>query len=122
MEFVNSKLTGADFVNANLSHTLFEACEGKYGNFNFCGMKEVDFLSSNLTESDFFECSFKEVRFSTCQLDSSNFAETDLKGIDLSTCTYKRIEVSLPKITGCIVSKEQAIGFARVLGLQIKEE
>lgn len=121
-EVMDSKLTGVDFANANLSHALFESCDGKYGNFSFSGMKEVDFFNCNLTDSDFFECLFKEVRFSTCKLDNSNFSETDLRGIDLSTSTYERIEVSLPKIVGCIVSKEQAIGFARVLGLTIKEE
>lgn len=121
-EVMDSKLTGADFANANLSHTLFETCDGKYGNFSFSRFKEVEFLNCNLTDNDFYECILKEIRFSTCKLDGINFAETDLGGVDLSTSRYEHIEVSLPKIVGCIVSKEQAIGFARILGLSIKEE
>ena len=104
-----------------LRHTLFDECEGRYSNFSFSGMKEVDYANSNLADSDFYECTFKEVRFSKCKMDNINFSETDLKGVDLSDSTYERIEVTLPNIAGCIVSKEQAIGFARVLGLTVKE-
>ena len=55
-------------------------------------------------------------------MDNVNLSETDLKGIDLSDSTYERIEVSLPKLAGCIVSREQAIGFAQVLGLTVNED
>lgn len=48
-----------------------------------------------------------------------NFTETDLKGIDLSTNQYDAIEVSLNKIVGCTVSKEQAVAFSRMLGLTV---
>ena len=53
-------------------------------------------------------------------MDNINFSETDLKGMDLSDSTYERIEVTLPKIAGCIVSREQAIGFARVSWINSK--
>lgn len=121
-ELINSKLTGADFANARLGHTLFNDCDGRYSNFSFSVMKEVEFTECSLVDSDLYECTFKNVAFQRCKLDNSNFSETDLKGIDLSDSTYERIEVTLPKLAGCIVSKEQAIGFARVLGLSVKEE
>lgn len=121
-EIVNSKLTGADFANAKLGHTLFKECDGRYSNFSFSGMKEVEFAECNLTDADIYESSFNNVQFKVCKLDNINFTETDLKGIDLSDSTYDRIEVTLPKIAGCIVSKDQAIGFARVLGLSVIEE
>ena len=85
-------------------------------------MKEVDFVACNLTDGDFYECGFKAVRFSVCKMDSINLSETDLKGVDLSDSTYGQIEVTLTKLAGCIVSKEQAIGFARVLGLSVNED
>ncbi|MFJ7935077.1 pentapeptide repeat-containing protein [Sporosarcina sp. NPDC096371] len=121
-EVVNSKLTGTDFANAKVSHTLFDECDGRYINFSFSGMKEVEFRNCNLVDGDLYECAFKEVRFKMCKMDNMNLSETDLNGIDLSDSTYDRIEVTLPKMAGCIVSKEQAIGFARVLGLSVKEE
>lgn len=121
-EFINSKVTGTDFANAKIGHTLFDACDGKYSNFSFSGMREVEFKDSNLTDAEFYECKFKDVRFLTCKMDDVNFGETELNGVDLSSNTYGRIEVTLPKLSGCIVSKDQAIGFARILGLTVKEE
>ena len=48
-------------------------------------------------------------------------SQTALKGIDLSSNTYEQLTVSLEKLTECTVSTEQAIGFAKSLGLVIKE-
>lgn len=121
-EIVNSKLTGVDMANSNLGHLLIKDSDARYANFNFSGMKEVEFAGCNLEDSDFYECDFKQVRFEKCKLDDSNFSETDLDGIDLSTNTYERIEVTVPKIAGCIVSTEQALGFARALGLTVRDE
>ncbi|CAM3235827.1 pentapeptide repeat-containing protein [Filibacter tadaridae] len=121
-EIVNSKLTGTDFANSSMGHTLVSECDGRYMNFSFSRMKEVEFSTCNLTDSEFYECTFKGVRFKLCKMDNINFMETELNGVDLSESTYDRIEVTLPKIAGCIVSTDQAIGFARVLGLSVKEE
>ena len=45
----------------------------------------------------------------------------DLKGMDLSTNTYEQLTVTMEKLADCTVSNEQAIGFAKSLGLIIKE-
>lgn len=121
-EFRSSKLTGANMANSTIGHVLVKDCDVRYANFNFAEMKEVEFADSNLVDSDFYECQFKQVRFEKCKLDNANFLETDLDGVDLSDNTYERIEVTLPKIAGCIVSTEQALGFARALGLTVKEK
>lgn len=121
-EIVNSKLTGVDMANSNHGHLLIDNCDVRYANFNFSSLKEVEFVESSLEDSDFYECTFKQVRFKKCKLNNVNFSETELDGVDLSDNTYERIEVTLPKIAGCIVSKEQAVGFARVLGLTVNEE
>lgn len=121
-EIINSKLTGADMANTNLGHLLMKESDIRYANFNFSEMKEVEYAGSNLEDSDFYECQFNQVRFEKCKLDNANFSETDLDGVDLSDSTYDRIEVTVPKIAGCIVSTEQALGFARALGLTVKDE
>lgn len=121
-EFVNSKLTGTELSNAKIGHILIDDCDVRYANFNFSTLKEVEFANSSIEDSDFYECEFKQVRFKKCKLHNANFSETDMNGVDLSDNTYERIEVSLDKIEGCIVSREQAIGFARVLGLTVNEE
>jgi len=121
-EIRGSKLTGANLANSKLSHTLFQACDGRYVNFSFAELKIVDFLECHLPDADLYECVGTGFRFDKCQIDNINLAETDLDGVDLSTSTYDRLEVTLTKVAGCIVSREQAMGFARMLGLTVKEE
>ena len=38
-------------------------CDGRYINFSFSGMKEVEFAECNLTDGDIYECAFKNVQF-----------------------------------------------------------
>jgi uncharacterized protein YjbI with pentapeptide repeats len=59
--------------------------------------------------------------FATCDLNESNFEGTKLSGVDISTCTFNQLNVSIADLGGCVVSEEQAIGFARLIGLEIKE-
>ena len=61
------------------------------------------------------------MEFDSCELDGANFTETSLATIDLSSCTYEQVTVSVDKLAGCTVSTEQALGFAKSLGLVIKE-
>src|SRR6185437_13889331 len=98
-----------------MGHVLMQGCEGRYSRYNFSTMERSEFLDCHLEEGDFFECTLKDMKLLRCKMNGINFTETDLKGIDLSTNTYDHMEVSLPKIAGCIVSKEQALGFVRVL-------
>ncbi|WP_453890453.1 hypothetical protein [Virgibacillus necropolis] len=54
-------------------------------------------------------------------MDEANFARTPLKGIDISNITFSSLNVTLEDLKGCEVSPDQAIGFATMLGLKIKE-
>ena len=63
----------------------------------------------------------KDIEFAECQLNEADFNETSLKGIDISTCTYERIDIPVRALAGCTVSPEQAIGFSKLLGLNIKD-
>ncbi|WP_318263861.1 hypothetical protein [Peribacillus simplex] len=61
------------------------------------------------------------MKFETCRLNEVNFSRTPLKGIDISSSTFQRITVSPEDLKGCEVSPDQAIVFAAMLGLKIKE-
>ena len=121
-EFRNCKLMGANFDHSSMKHVLFQQCDGRYGSFNFSMMQTVQVENAQFSDVDFFECVFKEMKLTNTQLDNANFRETDLAGVNLSDCTFERIEVTPTKIANCIVSKEQAIGFAQMLGLLIEDE
>jgi uncharacterized protein YjbI with pentapeptide repeats len=74
-----------------------------------------------LRNADFYEAKFNKLEFKDCDLNDANFTGTRLKGVDLSTCKFNHLNLSLDSVAGCIVSADQAIGFARLLGLEIKD-
>jgi uncharacterized protein YjbI with pentapeptide repeats len=121
VEFHQSKLVGAQCTQSRFSHVLMNGCVANYAAFSFSRIKQVKIEKTALNKADFFECTFEKVEFNECELDGVNFTETSLEKIDLSTCTYEDITVSLEKLAGCTVSEEQAMGFAKSLGLLIKE-
>ncbi|GEM_PF-136867 len=121
-EFRNCKLVGADLTQSALMDVLFSQCDMRYSTFSFGRLDRAEFTEVQLSESDFFECVLKPVRFARTQLENVNFRETELSGLDLSDCTFEQLEVTPSKIGGCTVSKEQAVGFARMFGLLISRE
>ena len=68
-----------------------------------------------------FDCKLKKVEFDSCSLDEANFDQTSLKGIDISSSTFDTLTVSVNDLRGCKVSPYQAIQFASLLGLIIKD-
>ncbi|MDX1806877.1 MAG: pentapeptide repeat-containing protein [Paenisporosarcina sp.] len=121
VEISQSKLVGMQCPSSRLGHMLIHDCVANYASFSFSQFKNVRFQQTSLSKSDFFESGFTKVEFDTCELDGANFSETSLTNIDLSTCTYEQVTVSVDKLVGCTVSTEQALGFAKSLGLVIKD-
>lgn len=120
VEFHHSKLVGVQCTESRFGHTVINNCVANYTVFSFSKMKRVKFQQTALNKADFFNCTFDKVLFNDCQLDGANFTDTSLADVDLSTCTYEQVTVSVDKLSGCTVSTEQALGFAKSLGLIVK--
>ncbi|GIN61815.1 hypothetical protein J27TS8_18080 [Robertmurraya siralis] len=61
------------------------------------------------------------MEFHECQLEGANFSETSLKGVDISTSTFEQLIIDMKDMRGCKVSTYQALQFASLLGLIIKD-
>lgn len=122
VHFSDCKLLGADFSEATFGNVHFDACIMKWSAFGFSRLKHVSFDSCVLDGGDFYECLLQKTIFHHNDLNEANFGNTPLKGIDLRTNTFQRLQITLPELEGCMVTSEQAIGFARLLGLQISDD
>ncbi|WP_257348741.1 pentapeptide repeat-containing protein [Pseudalkalibacillus decolorationis] len=122
VEMKECKMLGMNLSGSTLRNVLFDECIGKLAAFGYSDCKNVKFQASYLCNADFYEAKFKNVAFDQCDLNEANLSGTILKGIDLSTCSFEKLTISIEKLEGCIISNEQAIGFAKALGLVIKEE
>lgn len=120
-EFRNSKLVGTNFAEAGIRHTLFQDSVLNYAAFGFSLCNTSRFESCSMRYADFYEAELKQAEFDKCDLNDVNFAETGLGGIDLSGNSFENIQVTIEKLAGCTVSSEQALAFARQMGLVVKE-
>ena len=120
VEFSDSKILGLNLSDTSLGNVLFHNCNANLISFGYSKLKQVQFDSCSLRNADYFESKFNKVAFKECDLNEANFEGTPLKGIDLSSCTFERLNVSINDLTGCEVNENQALGFARLLGLIIK--
>lgn len=121
-EFRDSKLMGTNFAEAGIRHTLFTDCILNYATFGFSLCTFSQFKTSSMRQADFYESELKETYFTGCDMDGINFAETDLCDIDLSTNQFENMLVTVEKLAGCTVSQDQALAFARQLGMRISED
>lgn len=121
VEFRESKMIGINLADSHFHHVLFDNCMLHLGAFGYSRFKQAKFSGCMMQQVDCYECTFAKVGFDTCDLDEANFHQTDLNGIDLSTSRFLRLTVSVDDLRGCTISAEQAIGFATMLGLIIKE-
>ena len=121
VEIQASKLVGANLSQSRMTEVKIVDSVANYVTMSFSKLKKVLFSKIAFNRADFIEASFDKVGFENCELNEVNFTGTALTGIDLSSNTYEQLTVSLDQMQNCTVSSEQAIGFAKSLGLIIKE-
>ncbi|TDQ40852.1 pentapeptide repeat-containing protein [Aureibacillus halotolerans] len=122
VHFINCKMTGIDLSGATLRHVTFEGCVAPLSSFGFINTKDVRFQRCDLTQTEFFESTFVRTSIGECLLDEANFSQVDLGAMNLSNSSFERLTVTLDKLVGCTVSSEQAIGFAKMIGLRLSDE
>jgi len=121
VEFIDCKMLGIILADATFGNVLFKNGHANLSSFGFSKMKQVIFDSCALEQTDFYECEFNKVGFDACHLNEANFANTSLTGVDLSNSFFERLQITLDGLKGCTVTNEQAVGFAKALGLRVKD-
>ena len=120
-EINHSKLTGTDFANAKIGHTIMNECDGRYVNLSFSGMKEVTFAECNLTDGDFYECAFKAVQFTKCKMDSINFTERTWTASICQTALTSRLKCPFRKSLVASSRRSRQSGLPVYWGYQLKK-
>lgn len=121
VEMKNCKLVGGNFSGTTLRNVLLDSCMANYLALGDSNCKEVRFQKSSMLSADFYESTLKKVELLECDINEANLTGVELQGMDLSSCNFEKLVISFDKLEGCIVSPEQAIGFARALGLVVNE-
>lgn len=119
---VSCKLTGAVLTKAILRSTRLIDCQCRYLNASEAKLEGALLQGCDLRESFLNEVRLqKRSRLEQCSLVRADLFRTALKGVDLSTCDIAGITVSdtRAEMRGALISAEQAVDVATMLGVRI---
>jgi uncharacterized protein YjbI with pentapeptide repeats len=118
--FVDCRCTGADFSECVLSQVRFENCLMDYANLSMSKLTGVQFADCSCVQAAFDSLKLKDAALSGCRLNESEWLHTLLNGIDLRGNDLTAIRIDPADLRGAIISPEQALILAALLGVVIK--
>lgn len=119
--FDTCRMTGADFPHIVARNAAFHDCKADFLNLTGAKLTRTRFSGCNLTESAWDSVVWKELELPEDDLTRAVFHLTTLKGLDLRACRLDGLTVDLPALRGAIVTAEQALRLAALMGLVIRE-
>jgi len=121
VEFDNCKMVGLKLSGAAIHNTAMDKCNCKYSNLRFSFCKRFEARDSILDSSDFQGSEMVDVRYEDTSMRHCQMSGTSLCGIDISTCAIEGIGIRMEDMKGAVVSPEQAVMFAAMMGLSVKD-
>ena len=120
-EFHICRLTGTDLSESSWQDVLMTGCKGSYANFSGGTMKLCEFRDNVLSEAAFTMCRWQDTQFDGCDLTGCEFLDTSLKGMVLAGNIIDGILVEPKGLQGAVISPDQAVLCAALLGMKIRE-
>jgi uncharacterized protein YjbI with pentapeptide repeats len=122
VELRGCRVTGAKVLEGEFDNVRFVDCHLEYASFPAARFRQVSFEQCRLKEADFSGADLAGTMFTECDLDGVDFCRAKLQGADISASTFREIEVGAGDVRGLVVSREQATGLSRLLGLVIRDD
>lgn len=120
--FTDCKLMGSVFERC--TYDLMHVGGGNWSHVNVAGaslgravIRDVRFHEADLTSAKFNDGILCNTDLSAAWLEGADFTDCDLRGSDLSALELGRV-----KLKGAIITVEQAITLASLLGLDVRSE
>lgn len=112
--FDHCRLTGADFIEAEITDVTFEQCEFRLASFRMARLERVSFVDCRLSEVDAFELAAKSVSFDGSRLDGINLDRLRAERLDLRGADSLTLE-GVGRLDGCLVTELQLHGLVHEL-------
>ncbi|MBN2849037.1 MAG: pentapeptide repeat-containing protein [Erysipelotrichaceae bacterium] len=91
-----------------------------YGEFADVDFQDMLLKKCDFSQGSFFNSSLQRIQLQQIDLSSTDFSDTPLSGLDISECKIDQIRMSPKCLKGLIVSSDQAIALASLLGIVVK--
>lgn len=110
VDFKDCSFNGCDFSGAQMVNCAFRSCKVQDVQVSDCKMDH--FVSGDLRWS--------KLKLENCSLRQSEMRSTSLRDLDLRSCDIAGLSIDPSALRGCIVTPEQAMMLAALLGLRIQ--
>jgi uncharacterized protein YjbI with pentapeptide repeats len=78
-------------------------------------------LSCDLQDSRLYNLTQKDWVLEECNLLDADWYKVSLANVDISTCDLSNIRMDVDSIKGSIISEQQAVSLANLLGVTVKK-
>lgn len=115
---------GLSLLQARLSQVSAAACDLSFANISETSIDHMALRDCRMREAAFQRAKLRHVSLADCDLTRIDVFGTSLAGIDVSTCLFQAPVLSgdYRELRGLVVSPEQALSLATLLGVRIAEE
>lgn len=119
VSFVGCRMTGVQFEDCTLDHLTIQEGLADYVQFIRSTVRHQHWSETTMKEAQFFEVKPTQWKLEAVRLTDSQWIETPLKGLDLRQTELSGITIDPRFLPGAVITEEQAVAFARLLGLVI---
>ncbi len=118
-KFIECKMIGSILAGASLQHVEFRECNLDYSSFKFSRIKKIEFNHCSLVNTDLGSSELGQIIFNESNLQEAEFSGCNLSGIDFTTCNIEGIIVRIDDLNNAIVTAEQAVELAKLMGIKV---
>lgn len=116
VQFIECKLTGSTFEQADLTSFVADGGEWSYVNLRHQSLTGRGFKGLRLVNADLYGCDLRNADLRGADLSSANVGQVQLRGADLRGATLDGIDLAALDLNGVRIDLAQAIAVAQAHG------
>ena len=116
-----SRWTGAQMNFAHMTDVMFDQCQMNHAQLQECTLKNTRFEHCDLRGAYFNGTKLQGTVFAGSNLNGADFSRADITKCDFRRASIEEIRIAPEQLQGVIVTQDQALYLARLLGLDVRE-
>lgn len=120
VRFDSVKAVGTTFNKSLWSYVRITGSNFCYTGFDQCKLNDCVFIETDFSDSVMSSSGFQQVTFQTLDFSSADLSDLTFDQLDLSSCQLQGVRLSPDHLRGLMVSMEQAVAIAELLGVKVK--
>ena len=124
VDLIGCSAPGLSLMQARLASVFVHDCDLSYANLSETSIDWFQLRGTRLREAALQRAKLKNVQLTDCDLTRIDVFGTPLRGVDFTTCVFQVpvLSADYHELRGAVVSPEQAVDLARMLGVIVSDQ